>query len=145
MTKKIQSRINLLRYSQSADVSGTALNQAVEMIAIPAQEKIILWTMSKTKKTPSSQLSNRTIGQMGESALMNRPQTKTRRTVTMYLPPSEDEASLGDEDFIMPEEPVDQEHFKRRLIATARRAMTMTVMPDTLIISPARPNITDQT
>ena len=37
-----------------------------------------------------------------------------------YLPLSEDEASLGDEDFIMPEEPVDQEHFKRQLIATAR-------------------------
>ena len=38
-----------------------------------------------------------------------------------YLPLSEDEVSLGDEDFIVPEEPVDQECFKRRLIATARR------------------------
>ena len=66
MTKKIQSRINLLRYSQSADVSGTALNQAVEMIAIPAQEKIILWMMPKTMKTPLSQLRNRTNGKMGE-------------------------------------------------------------------------------
>ena len=28
--------------------------------------------------------------------------------------------SLGDEDFILPKEPVDQELFKRRLIATAR-------------------------
>ena len=37
-----------------------------------------------------------------------------------YLPLSEDEVSLGDEDFIVPEEPVDQECFKRRLIATAR-------------------------
>ena len=37
-----------------------------------------------------------------------------------YLPPSEDEASLGDKDFIVPAEPVDQERFKRRLIATAR-------------------------
>ena len=37
-----------------------------------------------------------------------------------YLPPSEDEASLSNEDFIMPEEPVDQERFKRRLIDTAR-------------------------
>ena len=62
-----------------------------------------------------------------------------------YLPLSEDEVSPSDEDFIVPEEPLEQEHFKRRLIATARRAMTMTVMPDTLIISPARPNITDQT
>ena len=35
-----------------------------------------------------------------------------------YLPLSEDEVSLGDEDFIVPEEPVEQEGFKRRLIAT---------------------------
>ena len=28
--------------------------------------------------------------------------------------------SLGNEDFIMPEEPLEREHFKRRLIATAR-------------------------
>ena len=28
--------------------------------------------------------------------------------------------SLGNEDFIVPEEPLEQEHFKRRLIATAR-------------------------
>ena len=37
-----------------------------------------------------------------------------------YLPLSEDEVILSDEDFIVPEEPVDQERFKRRLIATAR-------------------------
>jgi hypothetical protein len=37
-----------------------------------------------------------------------------------YLPLSEDEVSLGDEDFIVPEKPVEQEGFKRRLIATAR-------------------------
>ena len=36
----------------------------------------------------------------------------------MSLP--EDEASLGDEEFIMPEDPVEQERFKRRLIATAK-------------------------
>ena len=36
-----------------------------------------------------------------------------------YLPLSEDEVSLSDEDFIVPEEPLEQERFKRRLIATA--------------------------
>ena len=36
-----------------------------------------------------------------------------------YMPLSEDEVSLGDEEFIVPEDPVDQERFKRRLIATA--------------------------
>ena len=37
-----------------------------------------------------------------------------------YLQLSEDEVSLGNEDFIVPEEPLEQERFKRRLIATAR-------------------------
>ena len=37
-----------------------------------------------------------------------------------YLPLSEDEVNLGDEDFIVPEEPLEQERFKRRLIATAK-------------------------
>ena len=37
-----------------------------------------------------------------------------------YMPLSEDEVSLGDEEFIMPEDPVEQERFKHRLIATAK-------------------------
>ena len=37
-----------------------------------------------------------------------------------YLPISKDDVSLGDEDFIVPEEPLEQERFKRQLIATAR-------------------------
>ena len=37
-----------------------------------------------------------------------------------YLPLSEEEESLGNEDFIVPEEPLEQERFKRRLIATSR-------------------------
>ena len=35
------------------------------------------------------------------------------------MPLSEDEVSLGDEEFIVPEDPVEKERFKRRLIATA--------------------------
>ena len=34
------------------------------------------------------------------------------------MPPSEDEASLGDDEFVVPEDPIKQEHFKRRLTAT---------------------------
>ena len=34
------------------------------------------------------------------------------------MPPSEDEASLDDDEFIVPEDPVEQEHFRRPLIAT---------------------------
>ena len=37
-----------------------------------------------------------------------------------YLVISEDDLCLGDEDFIVPEEPLEQERFKRQLIATAR-------------------------
>ena len=36
------------------------------------------------------------------------------------MPLSEDEVSLGNDEFIVPEDPVEQEHFKRQLIATAR-------------------------
>ena len=35
------------------------------------------------------------------------------------MPLSEDEASLGDDEFIVPEDPAEQERFKRRLMATA--------------------------
>ena len=35
-----------------------------------------------------------------------------------YMPPSEDEASLDNDEFVVPEDPVEQERFKRRLIAT---------------------------
>ena len=38
-----------------------------------------------------------------------------------YMPLSEDEVSLGDEEFIVPEHPVKKERFKRRLIATAKK------------------------
>ena len=36
-----------------------------------------------------------------------------------YTPPSEDEASLDDDEFVMPEDLAEQEHFKRRLMAMA--------------------------
>ena len=37
-----------------------------------------------------------------------------------YMPPSKDEASLDDDEFIVPEDPVEQERFQRRLMATTR-------------------------
>ena len=37
-----------------------------------------------------------------------------------YLPLSEEDVSLGDEEFIVPEDPLDQERFKRQLVATPR-------------------------
>ena len=35
------------------------------------------------------------------------------------MPLSEDEVSLGDKEFILPEDPVEHERFKLRLMATA--------------------------
>ena len=35
------------------------------------------------------------------------------------MPPSGDKASLDDDEFVVPEDPVEQERFKRRLMATA--------------------------
>ena len=37
-----------------------------------------------------------------------------------YMLLSEEEVSLGDKEFIVPEDPVEQERFKRRLIATTK-------------------------
>ena len=39
------------------------------------------------------------------------------------MPLSEDEVSLGDEEFIVPEDPVEQERFKCRLIDTTNSLM----------------------
>ena len=36
-----------------------------------------------------------------------------------YMPPSEDEASLDDDEFVVPEDPVEQVRFQCRLMATA--------------------------
>ena len=35
------------------------------------------------------------------------------------MPPSEDKASLDDDEFVVPEDPIEQERFKRRLMAMA--------------------------
>ena len=37
-----------------------------------------------------------------------------------YMPPSKDEVSLGDDELGVPEDPIEHERFKCRLIATAR-------------------------
>src|SRR3954470_14872305 len=38
-----------------------------------------------------------------------------------YMPPSEDEASLDDDEFVVPSDPAKQELFKHRLLATANK------------------------
>ena len=36
------------------------------------------------------------------------------------MPPSEDEVSLDDDEFVVPEDPIEKEHFQCRLMAAAR-------------------------
>ena len=65
------------------------------------------------KITPSSTIQCR---RMKEPTLTReRPTKRMRTTITC-----EDEASLDDDEFVVPEDPVEQERFKRRLMATAR-------------------------
>ena len=78
---------------------------------IPAPETIIHRIAPKT--THSSKIQHRRRGDAspydgaaGEEA-------------EYYTPPSGDEASLDDDEFVVPEDPVEQERFKRRLMATA--------------------------
>ena len=53
-------------------------------------------------------------GNTDEQAIEDDPEDDS------YHPPSEEDTSLGNEDFIMPEDPLEQECFKLQLIATAR-------------------------
>ena len=56
------------------------------------------------------------------------------------MPLSEDEVSLGNKEFIVPKDPVEQERFKRRLISIAKAAIpaqetiTLRIVPKTTII-----------
>ena len=40
------------------------------------------------------------------------------------MPPSKDEASLDDDEFVVPEDPIEKERFKHRLIATTNSLKT---------------------
>ena len=84
---KEQRRMTPPKSSPSASVSDAALSHAAAKTATPAQEKITLRTVPKTMKTPLRQLPNRTNGKTGKLALMNRPYTKTRRTVIIFRSP----------------------------------------------------------
>ena len=67
-------------------------------------------------KTLLEQHPNRRNKTTGKLTLINRPCPTTWMTTVTVLPPRMRSA----EDFIMPEAPLEQECFKRQLIATAR-------------------------
>ena len=103
------------RNNLSAGVSGAALNPAKTKMVIPAWGIITPRTVPKT--TTSRKIQHRRIE---KPALMRERHTDGESEEDNYMPLSEDEVSLGDEEFIVPEDPVEQERFKRRLIATTK-------------------------
>ena len=108
-----QRRTTPPRNSLSAGVSAAAQNPAKANTVIPAREIIILRRV--LNKTPSSKIQHK---RMEKPALMRERQTERSRNNLM--PPSEDEASLDDDEFVVPEDPDEQERFQRRLMAPAR-------------------------
>ena len=60
------------------------------------------------------------FGQEDGQASPKKQATDKESEDETYMSLSEDEASLGDEEFIVPEDPVEQERFKCRLIATEK-------------------------
>src|SRR4051812_43055458 len=97
-----QLRMTPPRNSQSAGVSGAALNPAKAKTVIPAREII---------PHDSAQ-------EDGEAIPHERAADREVEDDN-YMPPSEDEASLDDDEFVVPSDPAEQERFKRRLLATA--------------------------
>ena len=106
-------RISPLMNHQNAGVSGATHDRVGQGKALPAPEIMTLRTMSKTPTTPSSLRSSRMKGKRANTA-----DNEDLEDIN-YLPVSKEDVSLGNDDFIVPEEPLEQERFKRRLIATA--------------------------
>src|SRR4051812_21404694 len=94
--RRIQSRINLLRYSQSTDISGTGENNTPD----DGED-------NEDPVEPTSEQDEREDGRVSPNAQSVNEDSEDNN----YLPPSKDEVSLGDEYFIVPEEPVEQERF----------------------------------
>ena len=100
------------RSNPSADVSGAALNPATAKTMNPAREII---TPGSAEDNPLQQDSAQEDGE----AIPHERAVDREVEDDNYMPPSEDEASLDDDEFVMLEDPVEQERFKRRLMATA--------------------------
>ena len=100
-----QRRMTPPSNSLSAGVSGAAQNPAKTNMMIPAREIIILRKV--TKKTP---LQQDLAQEDGETSPHERAADREVEDDN-YTPPSEDEASLDDDEFVVPEDPIEQERF----------------------------------
>ena len=107
---KEQRRMTPPRNSPSTGVSGAALNPTTARMKIPAPEII---THRTDEDNPLQQDSAQEDGDASPH------ERAAEEGVEDYMPPSGDEASLDDDEFVVPEDPVEQERFKRRLMATA--------------------------
>ena len=109
---------NPLINHQSTDVSGAAHDCVGRRIVIPASETTRLLTMPKIPNTPSSPRPDRMEGKR-----VNIPPdtltTKMQRTATTCQNPKRRLATVTKTSLSL-EEPLDQERFKRQLIAIDR-------------------------
>ena len=101
------------RNSQSAGVSGAALNPAKAKNGDSGTGDNT--TPDSAEEHPPQQDSAQ---EDGEASPHERAADREVEDDN-YMPPSEDEASLDDDEFIIPSDPAEQERFKRRLLATA--------------------------
>ena len=101
------------RSNLSADVSGAALN--------PAKEKNGESGTGDNNTPDSAEDNPLQQDSAQEDGEANPHERVADREVEddNYMPPSEDEASLDDDEFVVPEDPIEQGHFKRRHMATA--------------------------
>ena len=108
-----QRRMTPPRNSLSAGVSGAAQNPAKKNGDSSMRDNN---TPESTEENPFQQ----DLAQ--EDGETSPHETAADREVEddNYMPPSEDEASLDDDEFVMPEDPVEQERFQHRLMVTAR-------------------------
>ena len=119
MTRKTQQRRTLLRHNQSADVSGAALNCAAaedSNIGTGGDNTLDGAEDTEDPDEQTAEQDNREDGQVSpdEQAIEEDSEDGS------YHPLSEEEVTLGNKDFIVPKEPLEQERFKLQLIATAR-------------------------
>ena len=109
-----QRRTTPPKSSLSASVSGAAQNPAKTNTAIPAWEIII--TPESAEENPLQQ----DLAQEDGETIPHERAADREVEDDNYTPPSEDEASLDDDEFVVLEDLVEQERFQRRLMATER-------------------------
>ena len=95
-----------MRSILSTEVIGAALSPAIAKAAIPAQETITMQIVPKTKTIPSSQASSKAEQEDGQASPKEHA-VDGESEDDNYMPLSEDKVSLGDEEFIVPEDPAE--------------------------------------